>query len=70
MRNILILVLFFSLHSCQVIGLTDDYGKLSKYGKTIVKPLTSFDNLNTDEIYKVNASQLKEEIKKFEAALQ
>src|SRR5690606_15223959 len=63
-------LIFFILHSCvQVIGLTNDYGKLSEEQKYLISPLKNFDNLENGKIYTLNSTQLKEELKKHPKSL-
>ena len=69
----LFLLSIFSLFLCscsiQVIGLTNDYGKLSDEQKSLISPLKSFDNLENGKIYTLNPVQLKEELKNHEKAI-
>lgn len=52
--------------SCITIyGLTNDYNKLSEEEKSMILPLKNFSNLECNKIYKLNADQLKEELKNY-----
>jgi len=62
-------VLLLILSSCQIRGLTNDYGKLSQVEKSKIIALKKFKNLSKDTIYKINALQLKEELLKYDAAM-
>ncbi|HSD15077.1 MAG TPA: hypothetical protein VLB74_10550 [Flavobacterium sp.] len=63
------LVLSATLLSCTIQGLTNDYSKLSVENKAKVVPLENFENLNTEQIYKINAQQLKSELAKHPQSL-
>ncbi len=64
MKKIILAVISgLMVSSCTVYGLTDDYKKLyPEQQRTIVK-LENFNTVNPQFIYKINASQLKEELK-------
>ena len=66
MRLIVLICLFLITQSCkvQIIGITDDYKKLSEKQKSIIKPIDNFEKVDTGRIYTINAIQLKNEIKK------
>lgn len=55
--------------SCSVTGITNDYKKLDTEQKSQIVPLQNFNNLNQNNIYTLNASQLKVEILKHEKVL-
>lgn len=69
MKIILALLFCLSLTSCSIYGLTNDYNKLTPIGKTLIYQLKDFNNLENRKIYKINATQLKEEIKKYDKAM-
>lgn len=69
MKYFILFICCFSLASCTVYGLTNDYKKLSETEKTQIIPLENFSNLDTSHIYKINGSQLKEELKKHPKSL-
>jgi len=67
MKNIfLALILVSSLSSCIIsfYGLTNDYDTLSETQKKEVLALKSFEETESKKIYKINAKQLKSELKK------
>lgn len=70
-KTILLILLLSSicLNSCAIYGLTSDYGKLTTKERALIKDLNSFENLENNKIYPVDAIQLKEEIKKYPKAL-
>ena len=53
------------LNSCFIQGVTSDYGKLDENQKAKIIQLKSFNNLKPGIIYLINASQLKDEIRKY-----
>lgn len=59
--NYLSILLFIS--SCQIIGLTSDYKKISETEKSYIKELDSFENTEGNNVYIINGKQLKEELK-------
>ena len=61
-RYLIASMLLLLMLSCQIRGLTNDYGKLSPVEKSRVVALKNFENLSKDTIYKINALQLKEEL--------
>ena len=71
MRLIVLICLFLITQSCkvQIIGITDDYKKLSEKQKSIIKPIDNFEKVDTGRIYTINAIQLKNEIKKYPKSL-
>ncbi|MCD1115616.1 hypothetical protein [Chryseobacterium turcicum] len=69
MKIILSILLCLSLASCTVYGVTNDYKKLSDEEKSSVVSLKNFDDTNTKNVYKINGSQLKEELKKYPKSL-
>jgi len=71
MKPIVLICLFFFIQSCkvQIIGITNDYKKLSDKQKSIIKPIDNFEKLDSGTIYTINASQLKNEIKKYPKSL-
>jgi len=67
LKKILIYIVFtIILTSCLIefYGLTNDYDTLSELQKKDIRPLESFEKTESKIIYKINASQLKEELKK------
>lgn len=68
-RYLIASMLLLLMLSCQIQGLTNDYGKLSPVEKSRVVALKNFENLSKDTIYKINALQLKEELLKYDAAM-
>ena len=69
MRYLLLLISFISLTSCTVYGLTNDYKKLSDEEKLTIIPLKNFDDTSPNYVYKINGSQLKQELKKHPKSL-
>ncbi|TDX86109.1 membrane lipoprotein lipid attachment site-containing protein [Epilithonimonas xixisoli] len=67
----LILFLFatIALSSCTVYGWGDDSDKMPDHYRYRVKSLESFDNLNSNLIYKITGEQLTEELKKHPKAI-
>lgn len=63
----IISAIFFS--SCQVIGITNDYNKLTDQEKTLITPFTTFENATAGHIYEINGAQLKAELKKHPKSL-
>lgn len=63
-----IILLFLSLitfSSCQVVGITNDYKKLTETERSHIAPFTSFDNTTAGHIYEINAKSLLDEMKKY-----
>lgn len=58
-----------TLLSCSIHGLRSDYSTLSIEDKAKVVPLENFDAVNPEKIYKINATQLKEELAKHSKSL-
>ena len=56
--------ILISLISCRIEGLTNDYGKLTLEQKKLIVELKSFDSLKSNLIYKINGTQLRQELKK------
>lgn len=69
MRDLLLFISLLSLTSCTVYGLTNDYKKLSDEQKLTIVPLKNFDDTTTNQVYKINGSQLKQELKKHPKSL-
>lgn len=71
MKKIITLLAFGALlSSCAIEGLTNDYKKLTTEQQNSIVVLNSFDSANDlDKIYKINGSQLREELKKHPKAL-
>ncbi|MET0759206.1 MAG: hypothetical protein ABWZ56_02215 [Flavobacterium sp.] len=61
--KILSLFLLALTCSCSIQGLTNDYKKLDDSQKSKIVALTNVKEVNTDYIYKVNGSQLKQALK-------
>ena len=55
--------------SCRIEGITNDYGKLTIDQKKQIVELISFDDLKSNLIYKINGTQLKDELKKHPKSL-
>jgi hypothetical protein len=68
-HKIFALISFFFFLSCSTIGITNDYEKLSVEQKESIIPIENFLNLNLENIYKINGSQLKNEIENHEKVL-
>lgn len=69
MQKVIVLLVVLTLLSCRINGLTDDYGKLSSSERELIKPLKSFDEVISRNIYPINGNLLMEEIKKHPKAL-
>lgn len=64
MKNtIMLLLASLSLSSCTVYGLNDDYKKLYPEQQRLIVPLQSFQNTDSEHIYKIHGKQLREELK-------
>ncbi|MEP7197102.1 MAG: hypothetical protein ABI851_11340 [Saprospiraceae bacterium] len=59
------IILLLTITSCKIQGLTNDYSKLNDDQKKKITQLTSFEKLDNEQIYKINGSQLNEELKKY-----
>ena len=68
-QRYLMFLLSILLSSCSIIGLTNDFGKLTPTEKNKIISLKKFEKLSQDTIYKINASQLKQELLKYESAM-
>lgn len=68
-KIILTFALSATVLSCSIQGFTNDYSKLSAENKAKVVPLPDFDNVSQENIYKINAKQLKEELAKHSQSL-
>lgn len=68
-RITLALVFAVITSSCSIQGLTNDYSRLSTQEKTKIITLESFENINTENVYKINALQLREELAKHPKSL-
>lgn len=55
-------IIFFS--SCAVMGLTNDYGKVSESNRKYIHTFENEENLKNNEVYKINGIQLKELVQK------
>ncbi|MFL9835584.1 hypothetical protein [Chryseobacterium terrae] len=64
MKIILSILLCFSLASCTVYGVTNDYKKLSNEQKNTIVPLEDFEKTEQNYVYKINGQQLKTELSK------
>lgn len=71
MKKVLtLIVLAITITSCAIQGFTNDYNKLTEEQKSTVISLNSFDTVtDLNKIYKINGSQLKEELKKHPKAM-
>ncbi len=61
--------LFFLINGCFVIGLTNDYGKLTGEERLMVKEWESLENQEIGFVYKAHAGQLKEAMKDYPASM-
>jgi len=52
------------LQSCVIIGLTNDFEKLTPAYRALIHPFNKIEEVEIGKIYKINALQLKGEIKK------
>jgi hypothetical protein len=52
------------LQSCVIIGLTNDFTKLTPAHKELIYPFEKIEEVEVGKIYKINALQLKEELNK------
>lgn len=68
-RFLIVLPSFLIFHSCNIQGLTNDFGKLDEHQKAKILHLNQFNNLKPGVIYLVNASQLKEELRKYSKSI-
>jgi hypothetical protein len=69
-KSILFTIAFASFAvSCQILGLTNDYKKLSEVEQQKIVALESFENVSLDKIYKINGQQLRTELAKHEKSL-
>ncbi|PIE50343.1 MAG: hypothetical protein CSA38_03875 [Flavobacteriales bacterium] len=57
------------LTQCTVYGFTNDYKKLSDREKTLIHSFTNMESVQPKHIYKINALQLRNELKKNEKSL-
>ena len=69
MKIILSILLCLSLTSCTVYGVTNDYKKLSEKDKSMIVPLQSFEQTDSQHVYKINGQQLKSELSKHPKSL-
>ena len=69
MKKIFLLLIILVCQSCAITGLTNDYSKLTPTQKTTIIPLDNFENLSQKNIYKITATQLKEELAKHPKSL-
>lgn len=69
MKYFLLIISLTILSSCTMYGVSNDYKKLSEVEKTKIVPLENFTHLDASHIYKINGSQLKEELKKHPKSL-
>ncbi len=69
MKYCLLLFSLLILQSCTVYGVTNDFKKLSESQKSSIVQLKSFHEVNSQNIYKINGNQLKEELKKHPKSL-
>jgi len=66
MKKLILLFLTSALiYSCTVNGWGDDYGKVPDHYRYRLKTLESFENLNSNFIYKITGEQLSAELKKY-----
>lgn len=68
-KSILTLTFAIVSLSCSIQGLTNDYSKLNDNEKAKIVALENFDNLNSEHVYKINATQLKTELSKHPKSL-
>lgn len=69
MKYFLLIISLFALQACTLYGFTNDYKKLSESEKATVLPLKSFNETDSEHIYKINGVQLKSELKKHPKSL-
>ncbi|MDR6461087.1 hypothetical protein J2786_004238 [Chryseobacterium vietnamense] len=62
MKYWLLIISLFTLHSCTVAGITNDYGKLTTTEQQSIIPIQDFSKTDTQHIYKISGSQLKKEL--------
>ncbi len=64
------LLLTISITSCiTIIGITNDFDKLSDKEKSLIHPFSSSDKLIRGNIYLINAQQLKKELENYEKSI-
>jgi hypothetical protein len=64
-----LVMMVVAFNACVLAGLTNDYNKLSREQQERIHNLHSFDEAEPGLIYKINATQLKEELQKHPKAL-
>lgn len=70
MKSLAVLVVLTIISSsCTIQGLTNDYNKLNENQKAKVLPLIDFDHTQSGIVYKINGSQLREELLKYPKSL-
>lgn len=62
---VIIIITVVLQSSCTFYGITNDYNKLDENYKPRIKKLSNFQNLDKGFIYEINATQLKEELRKY-----
>lgn len=67
MKPLYLALLILSVTACSIniVGLTNDYDKLSTEQRNLIKPFKSFDALQSGNIYPINAKQLQEGLKEY-----
>lgn len=69
MKIILTILFSLLLTSCTVYGWSNDFKKLSGEQQNSIVTVQSFENTNSQNIYKITGNQLKEELKKHPKSL-
>lgn len=69
MKKLALIINLIFISSCTINGITNDFGKLSEEQKSIIQKANSFEQLNPNYIYSIDASSLKEELKKNDKSL-
>lgn len=64
MKWFLVFAISYLSVSCTIYGVTNDYGKLNKSEKEKIVDFDSTSELSLEKVYKINGTQLLEEIKK------
>lgn len=64
MKWFLLFIVSYLSVSCTIYGLTNDYGKLNQLEKESIENFDSTSELSHGKVYKINGSQLLEEIQK------
>ena len=68
-KKILLLTIVLLMSSCHIKGITNDFNKLNPIEKSKIVHLQTFENLDLNKIYIINASQITHEITKHNKVL-